>query len=359
MKHNRSLPRRAYTDPRIADAERAEVFGKQWVAVGLVGQLPHRGSYFTADVAGQPVLVVRDDSGDVAAFANVCMHRGTLLCVGSGRVNELVCPNHGWRYALDGRLTETPWFDRVQGFDRGGAGLVPVRLTVWQGVVLVTLDADVPELEAPSPLLDRYGIADLRCARTTRYEFPGNWKIVAENLSEAYHIPYVHGSLEDSLPLDSFAYGETRGVLSTWSYLEDGPAENFAVLGEAGLRRTLPGLDDDGRTRLRMWRLFPNLELICSPDHIVALIITPVDVTRTRLTVSILVEDGVADVADVHATLDKAMHEDAWIVGRMQQGLASESFESGRLAVPYEDNVLQLHRQVRHRLEAAGYSLDG
>lgn len=358
----RCLPRRAYVDQAVADAERTTVFRRHWVAVGVAGQLPDRGSYFTTEVAGQPLLVVRGGDGAVAAFYNTCMHRGTLLCTGSGRVDEFVCPNHGWRYGVDGQLDSAPWFERVQGFDRREAALVPARLTVWQGVLFVDLSGDAPDFdelvpEAPSALVG-YGMPALRCVRSTDYEFPGNWKLVAENLAEAYHIPFVHGSLKDDLRLDGFVYGETTDPLSMWYYVERRGEEDLSVLGHSGKRAPLPEVDSEGKKRLRLWRVFPNVQFLCSPDHVVVLVIAPRGVGRSIVTAHILLAPGETAHEDIHEPLDKAMFEDSWIVGRMQDGLAAEAFISGRIQVPTENNVFHFHRQIRTVLESAGVSLD-
>lgn len=358
----RCLPRRAYVDQSVAEAERATVFRRHWVAVGVAGQIPDTGSYFTTEVAGQPLLVVRGGNGDVAAFYNTCMHRGTLLCTGAGRVDEFICPNHGWRYGVDGQLDYAPWFERVQGFDRREAALVPVRITVWQGVVFVNLSGDAPGLdelvpEVPSELVG-YGVSTLRCVRSTDYEFPGNWKLVAENLAEAYHIPFVHGPLGDDLRLDGFVYGETTDPLSTWYYVERRGAEDLSVLGDSGNRAPLPALDREGKKRLRLWRVFPNVQFLCSPDHVVVLVIVPRGVDRSIVRAHILLAPGETAHEDIHEPLDRAMFEDAWIVGRMQDGLAAEAFISGRIQVPTENNVFHFHRQIRKELEYVGVSLE-
>jgi len=358
----RCLPRRAYVDTDVAEAEKSVVFKRHWVAVGVAAQIPGRGAYFATEVAGQPLLIVRGEHGAIEAFYNACMHRGTLLCAGSGQVDEFVCPNHGWRYGFDGQLTATPWFERVQGFDPREAALVPVPIAVWQGVIFVNLSGEASPLdqlipEVPSTLAG-YEIPSLRCVRSTDYEYPGNWKLVAENLAEAYHIPFVHGSLKDDLRLDGFVYGETTDPLSSWYYVERRGEEDLSVLGEPGERAPLPGVDLEGRRRLRLWRVFPNVQFLCSPDHVIVLVIAPQGVDRTIVTAHILIAPDESVDNDIHDPLDKAMHEDAWIVGRMQKGLAAESFVSGRLQVPIENNVFHLHRQVRQELESAGIVLD-
>lgn len=355
----RSLPRRAYTDESVQAAERDAIFMKHWIAVGAADRVRQVGDHFDTTIIGQPVLVVRDDEG-VRAFSNVCMHRGTLLCVGVGNTQEFVCPNHGWRYSLDGSLIESPWFDRVADFDPADAGLRPLAAHVWSGIIFVNLNPDPAPFEEiladEPPGLASYGMDALRCVETRTYEFPGNWKLTAENLCEAYHIPFVHGTLEGSLPLEDFVYQVNEGMFSTWSYenRDGGPLE---VLGEHGRRPVIGGLEGTELTSMRYWRLFPNLQLLCSPDHVAILVVLPGDVGASTLSVSVLAVEPSADVEDVWEPLDKAMKEDARIVGRMQQGLAATAFDIGRLAVPFENNVFHFHQLLTRFLAEDGFDL--
>jgi len=156
-----TLASRFYTDPHILEIEREKIFRRTWQLVGTLDQacgeaiVPGAGtvegkkvkrtisdpeSYFTADVAGEPIIVVRDKAGTLRAFSNVCRHRAGPIALGSGCKNVLRCQYHGWTYTLDGRLIGTPDVEGVEFFDRSAMGMVPLRLATWEKSIFVNLD---------------------------------------------------------------------------------------------------------------------------------------------------------------------------------------------------------------------------
>src|SRR5438067_2280507 len=101
LERARTIPSLWYFDPEIYAAETRSVFGNTWQMVGRVDQLSESGSYFTADIAGEPIAVVRDNEGVVRAFHNVCRHRAArVLCEPAGKTTRLRCCYHGWTYDL-------------------------------------------------------------------------------------------------------------------------------------------------------------------------------------------------------------------------------------------------------------------
>jgi choline monooxygenase len=114
-----TLASKFYTDPAILDIEKARIFRRTWQLVGTLSQdcgevnglkrtISAPETFFTAEVVGEPVVVVRDKQGTLRAFSNVCRHRAGPIAVGSGCKNVLRCAYHGWTYTLDGRLIGTP-----------------------------------------------------------------------------------------------------------------------------------------------------------------------------------------------------------------------------------------------------------
>src|SRR5215471_108610 len=133
-----TIPGPWYTDERIAELERKTVFSRSWQMVGRAEQLAEPGQYITAEVGGEPIVVVRGRDGKLRAFFNVCRHHAaavmTEVC---GTVQRLQCPYHGWTYGLDGSLKGVPDFDGVKNFDRAKNGLAPVNVDVWEKFVFV------------------------------------------------------------------------------------------------------------------------------------------------------------------------------------------------------------------------------
>src|SRR5258707_7281366 len=96
--------------------------------------------FLPPDVAGEPIIVVRDNRGELRAFSSVCRHRAGQIALGSGCKNVLRCQYHGWTYALDGHLIGTPDVEGVEFFDRSTMGMVPLRCETWEQFIFVNFD---------------------------------------------------------------------------------------------------------------------------------------------------------------------------------------------------------------------------
>src|SRR5207248_5747088 len=142
-------------DPTLYDAECRAVFAHTWQMVGRLDQLTEAGSFLTADLAGEPIAVVRDQQGVLRAFYNVCRHRAArVLEEECGKVSRLRCRYHGWTYDLAGRLRGTPEFEGVADFQREDNGLAPVAVAQWGPFVWAHLGTPGQPLEeflAPLP----------------------------------------------------------------------------------------------------------------------------------------------------------------------------------------------------------------
>ena len=102
------LPHWAYTSPEWYAREVEQIFRKSWNYVGHVSQLPDAGDYFTLNVAGVPLIVVKGEDDTIRAFFNSCRHRGTKLLTDDGNCKMIRCPYHAWAYDLAGNLVATP-----------------------------------------------------------------------------------------------------------------------------------------------------------------------------------------------------------------------------------------------------------
>src|SRR5262249_41929064 len=133
-----TIPSLWYSDPEIYTAECQKVFGGTWQAIGRADQIAEPGSFCTAEIAGEPILVVRDEEGTLRAFHNVCRHRAArVIHEPSGKAGRLRCRYHGWTYDLTGRLRGTPEFEGVADFCRDEQGLVPLAVDTWGPLVWV------------------------------------------------------------------------------------------------------------------------------------------------------------------------------------------------------------------------------
>jgi len=112
-----TLPAPAYFSPETFEAEKASLFASTWQLVGHVGQAANPGDYFTFDLIGEPLLIVRGDDRILRGFYNVCRHRAGNPASGCGNRKLFRCAYHGWTYRLDGALLVTPEFEGVEDFD--------------------------------------------------------------------------------------------------------------------------------------------------------------------------------------------------------------------------------------------------
>src|SRR5690349_10024084 len=246
-----TLASRFYTDSAILEFEKSRIFQRTWHLVGTLHQacgevnrtkrtISDPESFFTADVVGEPVIVVRDKQGELRAFSNVCRHRAGPIALGSGCKNVLRCQYHGWTYTLDGRLIGTPDVEGVEFFDRSSMGMVPLRMETWEKFIFVNFDgsrckekekiatesqsAQRPEKKeidsdvahaGSGPLAAYLGkipeqargfqFVGLQLAERRDYVINCNWKVYVDNYLEGYHIPIAHPGM-----MKEIDYGQYR-----------------------------------------------------------------------------------------------------------------------------------------------------
>src|SRR5436309_3077323 len=138
----KTLPQRYFVSPQIFAEEQEKIFSRQWVLVGHKSQLAQAADYFTSEVAGESLIIVRDKRGEIHGFYNVCRHRGSCLIENrNGQLSAAIqCPYHAWTYGLDGRLLGAPHMDDVPGFNKADYSLRPVNVALWGGFMRIASD---------------------------------------------------------------------------------------------------------------------------------------------------------------------------------------------------------------------------
>jgi choline monooxygenase len=341
LSHAATIPSWCYTEPSTLAAEREKIFARTWQLVGREGQVASPGSYFTAEVAGEPLLLVRGGDGRLRALSNVCRHRAGPVAKGEGSCGGFRCGYHGWSYALDGRLANTPEFDGVEDFDRGSVRLPEFRVETWLGLVFVNLDAASPSLGEslgglPEALAGR-GLEEMRLAARKEWSLDCNWKTYVDNYLEGYHIPIVHPGLMKEL---DYARYETE-TSGSWS-VQHSP---ITSRDDGRLRRDPAAEESDA---LYYW-IFPNLMLNVYPDNFSTNLVVPISLARTLTVFEWFFRDPErSDVAEtVRQTVlfsDEVQREDVAICEAVQKGLESRTYDVGRFSVRRESGVHHFHR---------------
>lgn len=365
----RTIPSRWYTDPEIYRLEEELIFCRTWQWVGRVDQAASPGTYFTCEVAGEPVVVVRGADGVLRAFSNVCRHRGGPVAQGSGVLNRFRCAYHGWTYGLDGSLLGAPHFKGVEGFSKEENCLPQIQVATWGPLVLVNLDpkarplseslGDIPEY------FKRYRLDNLTFSRQFQLEGAFNWKVYQENGRECYHCPSVHPSFRTAYEVED-AVVETFG-LSSFMFVAERctpppsnadmesvlpPARNIREFRHRSpARRGLEGRERDG---IYFVYMFPNLVLTLAPDHASASRTIAIGVDRTILVRDFFWEPTEGSDAELFNESNLAFRmqtikEDIAICEAVQKGLRARHYVAGRYS-PKELGVYHFHTLLRQFL---------
>lgn len=200
------VPFQVYTDRKIYEAEQLRIFqGPTWNLLCVEAEIPNPGDYRTSHVGNAPVIVTRDEHGQINAMVNRCAHKGSLVCYKpQGNVRELTCVYHNWVYDLRGKLTGVAFKRGVGGkgglteeFDPSQHGLRRLRVETYRGIVFGTFSDETPpfadyigpELAA---CIDRVMIKPLKVLGFHSQILPNNWKLYSENTKDSYHASLLH-----------------------------------------------------------------------------------------------------------------------------------------------------------------------
>ncbi len=335
-----TLPPAVYVDPAVALAERELLFRRGWVGCGRSDRWQEPGSCAAIEIAGAPVLVTRDASGMLRAFANTCRHRGTRLVDRACRASRIVCPFHAWTYALDGRLTGAPRM--AADFDRAAHGLHPYLVEERAGFIFVSLADDAAPIDdwlagfgavhAPWPLE--------RLVTTRRVErgVPCNWKLFLEVFNEYYHLGCVHRSTFGAIYHEPDPVDAVAGCFTT----QFGTNSGTGGLKESDQRHALPampGLEGRHLDGTRYTWIYPNMTFAAGRDAAWVLEAQPDGPSACRVALSVcfpretLEHGGFAAAAGhYYARMDEALEEDIAVLEEQQAGMASPHAAPGRFA---------------------------
>jgi len=359
----RTLPAAVYTSPEVLAAEQSGLFGKTWLCAGREADIPGAGDFFTRDIAGDSVIVVRGADGRVRAFFNVCRHRGSrLIDAASGHgLNRILCPYHAWSYRLDGTLAQLPGQSPgSHAAGRESLGLVPVQVGTHEGFIFLNLDpAAAPlglQLEG-LPDFGRFSLPELRCGWRRSYEVQANWKLVCENYSECYHCPGAHpqlARLSDLISRSARPMESGDGFNGGPMQLRDG-IETMSLSGKRTVP-VIPGLSADDHRYVYYYVIYPNLLLSPHPDYVLTHTAWPLAPDRTRVECELLfTQEALArpgfDPADMANFWDITNRQDWALCERTQLGAASRGYRPGPYQ-PAEDCVHTFDRWYAERLAA-------
>ena len=199
------VSRQTFVNPEIEAQELNKVFKRCWLYLGHESELPNKGDYLVRNLAGHNLIFVRGRDNELRALFNICPHRGATVCRDKGGNAKLFrCLYHSWSFDTTGKTAARPQAERyAEGiFDDGSFDLKPVaKISNYRGFVFVNFDENAAQsleeyLGGSLPYLDR--IADksevmMEVVGNHQYGVAANWKTLAENGVDGYHVP-LHAS---------------------------------------------------------------------------------------------------------------------------------------------------------------------
>jgi glycine betaine catabolism A len=361
----RTLPAAWYSDPSFYVRETQAVFRRSWVCAGMVDEMPAAGGWSAVDIAGLPVLLIRDRDGQLRAFLNVCRHRAAPLCevgeAGSGTL--LRCPYHSWLYRLDGSLARASGVGEPDGFDRDNYSLKPVSIATWRRWVFVNADADAADFD-PGRLgaaIDAFPLEDLVEVLSESHERPFNWKVLLENYSENYHTPFVHPEIDTTATQDYPMIADGI-VLYAWDRTLNTAAGSVDRLradllpGEPGWELQVQASSErpyDIGSYLTVW---PNLMINVFPDALLTMWMQPTSANtvtvhrRLHVSAQLAADTAVCDsIVEAHRLVHQ---QDVDICAMVQRSHNAGIDADGVLATVEERGVYFVHQHVRAAMAA-------
>lgn len=335
-----TLPSAFYVDPKFFEFEKEAIFWHTWQIVGRLEQVAIPGDYFTVDLCGEPLVIVRDHENELRAFYNVCRHRAGPAAEGCGSRKVFRCGYHGWTYGLDGRLISAPEMEGVEHFYPDQFRLRSVQVDEWEGQIFANLDHSAEPLrealrELPGQVA-KYEFGKLKLAGRREYPMQCNWKVYIDNYLEGYHLPSVHPTLNRELD-----YSEYRTTLFARHSLQASP-----IRGPENETTTLRHYKQAaGETAAEYFWIFPNWMLNCYPDNVSLNVVLP---TGPESCIAIFEwyfpPDHLDDAERTIQFSEEIQLEDAQICEVVHHNLKSQSYDRGRYSVKQEKGLHHFHR---------------
>ncbi len=334
----RAMPKSIYTSEDFLAQEIEHVFAKEWFCAGRASSLKEAGDYITLELAGQPIMVVRDADGQLRAQSNVCLHRMSTLLEGAGNTKSIVCPYHAWTYNLDGTLRGAPAMTLNEGFEKKGYCLPQVRCEEWLGWIMVSLNPDAKPaaqgLSEVEDLVGQYGMEHYTETFHETHVWDTNWKVLAENFMESYHLPVCHaGTIGGLSKLEEMDCPPGKEAFNYHFILKDDSLK-IALAHPSNTR-----LEGQWRRTTTLLAIYPSLLITLTPGYFWYLSLHPKGTGQ----VSIIFGGGMspefvndpeaqAHFGQLKALLDDVNVEDRGCTEKVYKGLCSGFARPGHLS---------------------------
>lgn len=338
------LPSDIYTSDEIFELEKERIFKKDWLAVARVEEIEKPGDYMTFEIVGEPIIVACNTDGEINAFYNVCVHRGTEVASGNGNIKTFSCPYHAWTYDLSGHLVGAAYMDDVKGFDLDDCRLQPVRSGVWQGWVFVNFDDDAESLESfVAEYAEEFGPYQqerFRLNQRVRKTLDCNWKLIHENFVDIYHFLTLHpDTLANWQGPEEYQYRAMKhGGYATFYENETSWIKPFQELGLPEWLADWPTGMDPALAGCSGF-MTPNFTIFGRVYGIVHVLVWPLSASQSAVDIYCTVpeqyfdqDDIVERVTPIEELMDMIIEEDRPMIESLQRNMTKGAFRPGRMS---------------------------
>ncbi len=363
VENAQGLPNAHYIDPVVFEEEKHAVLFANWTGLAVTSDVPENGDAKPIEFLGIPLLLIRDKSGQVRVFQNICRHRGMILVSEPRKIEGAIrCPYHSWCYSTAGKLVSTPHVggpghNTHEAIVKDDLGLIEVRSHIWFNTVFVNIDGQAdPFEEVHAGLLERWKDFD-------KPMYPGgpeshltlrvksNWKLAVENFCESYHLPWVHpglnsySRLEDHYNIAELGHYSGQGVTA----YQQIKAEDGTVFPD------FAGLDEFWNEGAEYIVVYPNVLLGAQREHCFSIVLQPNELSWTTEQIHLFYASDKTDAAlraENAARWKVVFDEDIWAVEGLQAGRFATEFDGGRFSPAMDNATHCFHDWIASQIEA-------
>lgn len=340
-----TLPAEFYRSAQVQEQAKERLFARSWQWVADREQLPAgAGAYPFTLLPGwldEPLLLTRDEAGQLHCLSNVCTHRAKIIVEAAGPMRQLTCGYHGRCFDLQGHFRRMPAFKDVENFPSPADDLARISLEEWLGLYFVSLDPALDFKTMIAPMRERLAWLPLDTltfspAGSIDYSVQANWALYCDNYLEGFHVPFVHPGLNAALDFGQYDY-----ECFPYCNLQIGIAD-----GDEPCFDPPVGHPDHGRRvyAYYFW-LFPNLMFNFYPWGLSLNVVEPRGLDRTLVRFRSYAFPGRESDRAVNR-IDQTEMEDEAVVESVQQGLRSRFYQRGRFSPTMERCVHHFHALV-------------
>lgn len=338
-----TLPASFYKDKNVFEATKEQVFLKSWQWIGDRSLVPFPQSvhpfvlldgYLT-----EPLLITKNEQGDINCLSNVCTHRGNLVSLHSGKTRKLTCFYHGRRFNLSGEFEYMPEFEDTEDFPRPCDNLHKFPLKKWGPFLFAGLNPTFDFQQVIDKMNERVGFLPLddfkyNAALSQDYLVHANWALYCDNYLEGFHVPFVHPDLNAVLD-----YGSYKTEVYEHCNLQIGYTDDATEVFDLPENH----IDYGKNVGAYYYWVFPNMMFNFYPWGLSINIVKPIDMNRTKVSFLSYVLDPTKLNQGASQDIDKVQREDEFVVENVQKGVRSSFYKAGRFSPTREQGVHHFH----------------